>query len=431
MIYNRISNKDREYLYRQVWMTPMRQLAKEQGISDVALRKRLSKLDIPLPGRGYWAKSAEKRKGIPIPELPAVTRNTSQYVFGYSIEHVDIDSIPDEQLKESTPFMLLTEESAQVINRFCASFEVEKQLRNPTRWVENMIAKLSENRKSEKEEKERHRYSYWYTPRHEQVVPFDVSEACERRVFRIIDTLDKRLYEIEGRICEGEKYTDRGNKLDWRLKIYVPSGCFSMLIKEDGGKLSILFSESCEKAPVVVCSDADENRIEKQLGQTLYNLCLLADKQRAESELIQRQQKRRFEVDEWKRAVAETEQNEVESKSILACFLGKRSEALSYRAFATELETVIRSADGDDDRHLLCELKDWVEELADEEDPLVRSNCSSECRDIWTLAERIESNREKQLLLLDSQPSYSNEELGLDPAGKPHKSSSSYSPVFR
>ncbi len=414
MLYNRISNKNREHLYRQVWTTPIRQLAKEQGVSDVALRKRLSKLDIPLPGRGYWAKSEEKRKGISIPELPAVTRSTSQYVYGYSIEYIDIDSIPDEQLKDSTPFMHLTEESVHAITLFCSSFEVERQLRNPTRWVESMITKLSDNRKKEKEEKERYRYSYWHAPQHGQVVPFDVPETCERRVLRIVDTLDKRLYEIEGTICEGEKRIDRRNKLDWRLRIHLLSERFSMLIKEDKGRLSILFSESYEKAPVVTCSDTSESKVEEQLGHALYNLCLLAGKKRAESELIRRQQKRRSEVEEWKKSLAKTKQNEIESKSILMSFLSRRAEALSYRAFAAELETILRNADVDDDHHLLCEFKDWVEKLADKEDPFVRSGDSSECMDIWALAERVKLNGEIQRQLLSNQPLYSKEELGLD-----------------
>ena len=91
MDYGRVSNKARERIYQEAWTTSMRQLAKEYGISDVALRKRLSKLDIPFPGRGYWAKSEQTRKAMPVPPLPAVTRTTPQCIFGYSIEHVDID----------------------------------------------------------------------------------------------------------------------------------------------------------------------------------------------------------------------------------------------------------------------------------------------------------------------------------------------------
>ncbi len=59
MIYGRISNNKRKELYSKAWKTPIRQLAKVEGISDVALRKRLTKLDIPLPPRGYWAKNEE------------------------------------------------------------------------------------------------------------------------------------------------------------------------------------------------------------------------------------------------------------------------------------------------------------------------------------------------------------------------------------
>src|SRR5690349_445279 len=46
----------RDDLYELVWSKPMRELAKDFGISDVALAKRCRRLAIPLPGRGYWAR---------------------------------------------------------------------------------------------------------------------------------------------------------------------------------------------------------------------------------------------------------------------------------------------------------------------------------------------------------------------------------------
>jgi hypothetical protein len=46
----------REDLYELVWSKPMRELAKDFGISDVALAKRCRRLGIPVPGRGYWAR---------------------------------------------------------------------------------------------------------------------------------------------------------------------------------------------------------------------------------------------------------------------------------------------------------------------------------------------------------------------------------------
>src|SRR5262245_14418271 len=44
----------REELYKKVWSKPTSTLAKELGISDVALGKICKKLYVPKPNRGYW-----------------------------------------------------------------------------------------------------------------------------------------------------------------------------------------------------------------------------------------------------------------------------------------------------------------------------------------------------------------------------------------
>jgi hypothetical protein len=46
----------REDLYELAWSKPLSELAKDFGISDVALGKRCKRLGIPVPGRGYWAR---------------------------------------------------------------------------------------------------------------------------------------------------------------------------------------------------------------------------------------------------------------------------------------------------------------------------------------------------------------------------------------
>ncbi|MBX9660348.1 MAG: hypothetical protein K2X00_17455 [Nitrospiraceae bacterium] len=54
-------------LHDQVWSTPMARLAKEYGISDVALAKICKKLNVPYPGRGYWRR---KETGKAVKQLP-------------------------------------------------------------------------------------------------------------------------------------------------------------------------------------------------------------------------------------------------------------------------------------------------------------------------------------------------------------------------
>lgn len=59
----------REDLYELVWSKPVTDLAKDFGISDVALAKRCRRLGIPLPGRGYWARLDAGQKPYR-PKLP-------------------------------------------------------------------------------------------------------------------------------------------------------------------------------------------------------------------------------------------------------------------------------------------------------------------------------------------------------------------------
>ena len=48
----------RKELYELAWSKPMTELARDFGISDVALAKRCRNLRVPVPGRGYWARVA-------------------------------------------------------------------------------------------------------------------------------------------------------------------------------------------------------------------------------------------------------------------------------------------------------------------------------------------------------------------------------------
>jgi hypothetical protein len=63
---------DRATLFDIVWSKSRVQLAKEWGMADVGLAKACRRLQIPLPGRGYWAKTraGKKVRRPKLPELP-------------------------------------------------------------------------------------------------------------------------------------------------------------------------------------------------------------------------------------------------------------------------------------------------------------------------------------------------------------------------
>lgn len=50
--------EERQGLFAMVWERPATEVAKELGISDVALSKRCRRLQVPKPPRGYWARIA-------------------------------------------------------------------------------------------------------------------------------------------------------------------------------------------------------------------------------------------------------------------------------------------------------------------------------------------------------------------------------------
>lgn len=67
---------DRKELYDKVWAMPVRIMAKEYGVSNVAIAKTCRKLHVPVPGTGYWAKKAANRPVEPRPPLPQLVTRT-------------------------------------------------------------------------------------------------------------------------------------------------------------------------------------------------------------------------------------------------------------------------------------------------------------------------------------------------------------------
>lgn len=69
---------EREKLYREVWEEPVLKVAKRYRCSDVYLARICRKMQVPLPGRGYWAKPKERRP--PRPPLPKLTPEEARRV---------------------------------------------------------------------------------------------------------------------------------------------------------------------------------------------------------------------------------------------------------------------------------------------------------------------------------------------------------------
>lgn len=71
----------RTEMFNLLWETPTTKIAKQLGISDVALTKWCAKYDIPKPPVGYWAKKAHGKKVPPKPILPGINSSSSEPVL--------------------------------------------------------------------------------------------------------------------------------------------------------------------------------------------------------------------------------------------------------------------------------------------------------------------------------------------------------------
>ena len=72
-----ILEEERQKLFAMVWARPASEVARELGISDVALGKRCRRLQVPKPPRGYWARVASGKTPRQ-PPLPAYRAETEE-----------------------------------------------------------------------------------------------------------------------------------------------------------------------------------------------------------------------------------------------------------------------------------------------------------------------------------------------------------------
>lgn len=90
----------REELYNEIWEQPLVKTATKYGISAVALGKVCRKLQIPLPGRGYWVK---KEFGKPVERLPLLPGENLPVVQRLKFPPSEGAAAPAPSAPEETP----------------------------------------------------------------------------------------------------------------------------------------------------------------------------------------------------------------------------------------------------------------------------------------------------------------------------------------
>src|SRR5262245_33809750 len=120
---------NRDELYAQVWAKTIRDVAKDYGVSDVALKKICRKLNVPTPPQGYWLRDPAARDVVR-PKLPPGGSQKFVSVVWHDHEH------------DSTP---AATERAE-IERSADRIDVPLTLEGPHRLVAKTFKILTKNK---------------------------------------------------------------------------------------------------------------------------------------------------------------------------------------------------------------------------------------------------------------------------------------------
>jgi len=162
---------ERNQLYKLVWSKPVVQIAKDFGISDVAVSKICKKLNIPKPGLGYWAKKqfGKRTSQTPLPPLKAGDPET------YTIK-----GSMDANLNLTSEFI---EKQKAFENRPASEVKVKQSLQNSHPLVDHSIQRLHDEHA---DQSKRYRGG-------RGCVDIWVSKERIHRALRIMDALIKAL----------------------------------------------------------------------------------------------------------------------------------------------------------------------------------------------------------------------------------------------
>lgn len=162
----------RAELYEKVWTKPMVEIAKEYEITDKAIAKICNKLNVPVPGVGYWQKleAGEKLERRKLPEIPP----------NHPTEHIIKKNEPEYEFEISDEVKTLIENEKDTSNKITVP---------ERKGLTHILI-----RKTEQSLEKSYRYTNMLQSQREaDILKISVSPKEKGRAFRILHTLINEL----------------------------------------------------------------------------------------------------------------------------------------------------------------------------------------------------------------------------------------------
>jgi hypothetical protein len=358
----------RNELYEKIWNTPTIKLARDFGLSDVALGKICKKHSIPKPPLGYWAKLTHG-KAVPRPPLPNINdqrlarieiRKRPLISAGSKPKSTELEKEPPipvpERLTSPHPLVRSTidalknstsDETGILRTRTsgCLNVRVSRQSVGRAMRLMDALIKALEARGSTVNVVERDRRHQTCVKILDETIEIELREGLNRR--------EKQFTTAELR--EREKSSWLRDRKEYE---FSPSGNFVFTILE-----------YCGEGVRKVWSDGKRQRLENCLNSIIAGLVAAAQGEKALR--LRREQREREREEEQHRRWEEEERRRKEEEKIkhLEKLVGNWNQSRRIREFLSEIEKAAAENPGKKTDNLSDWLS-WAHAYADSIDPI-------------------------------------------------------------
>jgi len=350
----------REDLYALVWSEPMSRLARRFGLSDVGLAKACTRMMIPLPGRGYWAKKEVGRAPRPT-RLPTLPTNAGADKREIRVRRKEAPTAAEALREEPTAIEVI----------------VLDVLSDPHPLVAKTV-KAFRGGKSQ--------HDGYLMPKTPDCLAVRATMGTIDRAMRMYDALIKAI-EHRGHVVEVQRYTrENYTEPQYRTVVLVENESVEIEITENTRRIERLRERNSDTYPKYEFvpsgnlslaikngtqtrrADGAKRTLESQLGRVIHGLALAAveiKEARRRREEYQREQ-----LEAQRREWEEAERRRVEAGRVRAldAAIDRMHTARWVREYAAELKGNL-SAHPEANTPAMQEWLAWVDGYARRIDP--------------------------------------------------------------
>lgn len=362
----------REELYNEIWHTAISKVCVKYGVSDNAIRKKCKKVNIPLPGNGYWVKY-HAGKNPPIPKLEGDGN------IKISFKSTGISGVKPESKAKLIPFEYIKDENKRnLILQTYNDLKVDKSLYNCHPLIKKhkeQFDKLKKQKSFNPKDLHDAYRAYNYTTDYPILNLLSVTEDCLHRAYLLLNSLLPAIekcggkieiesnnhsyfvidgFKIEFKLKEKYQRKDNPNKTNYYYDryIYQPTGILSFVVIVGLWK-EATFSESNTKS------------IDAKIKDIFMKIFDVAEQKRLEKIEWDERERRRKEENRKEEELRQLRNKEYKKIQQLFSNAELHDKANIIRKYIEDMNP----ENNDDMEYLL-----WATKIADWIDPLSKSN---------------------------------------------------------